>query len=366
MLFKKYIYIYGDECNDLTGGINDWNYGSETYQKVNILKNESNITVKPGTSNKRSSFITTNKIDLTEFSKLVFEIDSPNTKDTNEWFGLGAIVDNSIYEYAASYTSLKEGENQKIEVDVSSLQGFHYIGGHLILGGYAESPFAECTIKQIYLSTELQDIEANNLEDVLSFGEKLVYSSEHQRIDLFNKLKEEGVEVFPSDTMSALIDKVKLLKSRPKDILYLYDNGNFNLEHLENFIGSSDGSSGTSTVTINPNHILFNIKRIKSYNGTHFFGSNKQVKVEDYSKLYIELTTTGSFSHSLDIGIGGSIDDTKYYAKTTIDTIIQNKKIIEIPLENIIAGYLKFTTYMYSSFNTLSATINIYRIWLEK
>lgn len=69
---KKYLYNNGDECTNLTGG---WEKGhNQGY--TTLTKNADSMTFYAGNSNYTSCLNTINKVDLTGYSQLYYEVNS--------------------------------------------------------------------------------------------------------------------------------------------------------------------------------------------------------------------------------------------------------------------------------------------------
>lgn len=216
MIVKTHLYKNGDECTSITGGFKDWDYGSGgNYSRVNIVKNSDHILMKPNASNKRCTFITNNKINLTKYKNLVFELELVNEKDSNEWGGFGIIVDNTKYEYKTTNNTF----SPRVVINISSETGEFYIGNHIICGGYAESPFIEYKIKEIYLEEEVQGIDSDVLSEILDFGEEVLAYAGDLKVKLYNLLKDKKVEVTENDNVTTLIDAVAKIQKEQHDFL---------------------------------------------------------------------------------------------------------------------------------------------------
>ena len=72
---KLFLYNYGDECTDITGGWvhRDRDYNSYTPIQTSGIKNTDNIEII-GDTRTQCSLETSNTIDLTNFSKLFYDV----------------------------------------------------------------------------------------------------------------------------------------------------------------------------------------------------------------------------------------------------------------------------------------------------
>lgn len=159
MSFRSWLYKDGDECDGVTGSWNKfrinepvWNDG---YNYLIITKNASSITITqqhPG-HYAAAALGTSNKIDLTNYSKIKFEIDInanhkywffrcvANANDYNK----GGSAEMLIVENGS--THLKDGIG---ELNISNVSGYCYV---IFWSGSDSSLPVDCkaTLKKVWL-----------------------------------------------------------------------------------------------------------------------------------------------------------------------------------------------------------------------
>lgn len=158
---KLYLYKDGDECVDVTGGIEilfKWevaNYGNNSFgnKYSNYIRLEAN-----GVNNQESGIgaYTVNKIDLTEYSKLCFEYLSENfTHSYGVVFSASNDKPTSCYKGDNKVAYVFENKNPTnkittLTIDISQITGSYYISGVARASG-ATTCNADLNIYKIWL-----------------------------------------------------------------------------------------------------------------------------------------------------------------------------------------------------------------------
>lgn len=158
---KLYLYKDGDECIDITGGIEilfKWevaNYGNESFgtKYSNYIRLEAN-----GVTSQESGIgaYTANKIDLTEYSRLCFEYLSENFAHSyGVMFSASSDKPTSCYkgDNKVAYVFETKDPTNKITtltIDISRITGSYYISGVARASG-ATTCNADLNIYKIWL-----------------------------------------------------------------------------------------------------------------------------------------------------------------------------------------------------------------------
>lgn len=144
-----YLYNYGDERTDLTGGFSKTagnNTGTQT-----LTKNSDHLyLVSEGPDNAGSNFTvaTSNSISMSNFSTLCAKVDFKNISSTHLY--LGADPTNSILPYDGSCKlDVSSSFDGIISLDISALSGSHYV--YVGLSGSKVSNSGNCRVYEVYL-----------------------------------------------------------------------------------------------------------------------------------------------------------------------------------------------------------------------
>ena len=131
---EKVLYNRGDLCTDITGGWSTSKYSADGWHTSNITMSKAaeslNTTLSKDDDNMCGSFFTTNKVDLTGYSKLCAEVTVTASSTSRKPFYFGA--------YSAKPTSSSRGESVKrissstvtngiLEIDINEIEGPHYV-----------------------------------------------------------------------------------------------------------------------------------------------------------------------------------------------------------------------------------------------
>ncbi len=156
-LGREDLYIPGDECEYVTGG---WTVTGPPYSgdfKISFTPTRTDKHIYASTKSEYlgsdakigSVFRPWNKIDLTPYSKLIIRGSYDGANDyANAWFACWPEFGDTYQQNAAvvkKYTKEKYVDVD-IELDVSGLNGLHYVGV-----GFRHSAI---TIKECYLTTK--------------------------------------------------------------------------------------------------------------------------------------------------------------------------------------------------------------------
>lgn len=124
---RLYLYKAGDECRDITGGINyaPMVVGSNgsAYPEDTVTKHSDNIYLK--CSNQyQASIATANKVDVSIFSKLCANLSNYGNSTSNgyKYFGLYNAYNAKTGSVAEAFLA-----NGVIELDVSNITGSYYV-----------------------------------------------------------------------------------------------------------------------------------------------------------------------------------------------------------------------------------------------
>ena len=126
---KLYLYRDGNECEDITGG---WVFcpwpSSSYYANGTMTKNDTSILLSSNAvqfAGARPS----NKIDLTDYSKIVFIVDSNTKSGKYSYSALDVYSSLSAFGGANrdAYVDISSGQTGIFEVDISSVSGSKYI-----------------------------------------------------------------------------------------------------------------------------------------------------------------------------------------------------------------------------------------------
>lgn len=143
------LYNYGDECTNVTGG---WYKGGYTRGDATATKNADNITLKINRAgDQTASIITTNKIDVTNYSKLVVMVKYASTDYSNGNFQvkLRSVNTNNMYDHVAIAHDPKYDYDGEIVVDTSSLTGSYYV--EITIDGWTTSKTTTAVIHKVWL-----------------------------------------------------------------------------------------------------------------------------------------------------------------------------------------------------------------------
>lgn len=131
---EEILYNRGDLCTDITGGWSTSKYSADGWHTSNITLSKAaeslNATLSKDDDNMCGSFFTTNKVDLTGYSKLCAEVTVTASSTSRKPFYFGA--------YSAKPTSSSRGESVKrissstvtngiLEIDINEIEGPHYV-----------------------------------------------------------------------------------------------------------------------------------------------------------------------------------------------------------------------------------------------
>lgn len=123
--YKFYLYKSGNEYTSVTGGFEYLAILSGSYSEVSPVKNASSIRLAPSGSNKQSSAVTVNGIDLTDYSTLYVNI----TEFDNTGSGYRDFIVKSSRTSETTFAGDTQIDNTGVfSIDVSGLSGLHYIG----------------------------------------------------------------------------------------------------------------------------------------------------------------------------------------------------------------------------------------------
>lgn len=147
--WATFLYSYGDERTDLTGGFSKTagnNTGTQT-----LTKNSDHLyLVSEGPDNAGSNFTvaTSKKINMGQFSTLCAKVDFKNISSTNLY--LGADTSNGILPFNGSCKlEVSNSVNDVISLDISKLSGNYYV--YVGLSGSAVSNRGTCCVYEVYL-----------------------------------------------------------------------------------------------------------------------------------------------------------------------------------------------------------------------
>lgn len=122
-----YLYTPGDECTDITGGwaakAMDAGGGASTYLPT-ITRNTSNIVFTASGENNGGAVYLANKIDLTDYSTLRFEV---TVSGAGGQFDIWTEISSSLATNRVSATPV----STNMSVDISSITGLHNLGFYL-------------------------------------------------------------------------------------------------------------------------------------------------------------------------------------------------------------------------------------------
>lgn len=143
-----YIYNSGNEFTERTGGLQEISLNKYSngvvYTHVGIVRNESNIYLSAPASGGESSFVTANKIDVTNFTKLCIKVSDATAVQTgvNPYFGL--FSEKSPGKCVAN-TTFKNGVS---ELSIESITGSHHIAVVLLSSGITS---CKATVEAVWL-----------------------------------------------------------------------------------------------------------------------------------------------------------------------------------------------------------------------
>lgn len=113
-----YLYKDGDECASITGGWEGTNFS--TFSKGTLTKNSDNINLTCPSGNYWIVASTTNKVDITKYSKLKVEYKG-NVRTS---YGVSTSINPCNF---TSYSSTNTSYNGIVEHNISSLSGSYYV-----------------------------------------------------------------------------------------------------------------------------------------------------------------------------------------------------------------------------------------------
>lgn len=119
----EYLYNYGDECIDLTGGISHDGYTDPNNNIVGFIKNVDNLYAQAGGSLRLAG--TMNKINLTNVNTVVVDMDI--TATTYGVYIVATADKNIDASNRAASVTIDEVSSGLCELDVSALTGEYYI-----------------------------------------------------------------------------------------------------------------------------------------------------------------------------------------------------------------------------------------------
>ena len=129
-----FLYNRGDTCNNITGTWVNTNIRYATDANggnyLRIAYNSDHILMQPPAANYNSGlFRTTNKIDLTNFKKLVVVLDIVKSGGHFKLYTHSTIGSYQIEKYSSMTTLETRGTGlMTIEVPITTLSGVHYVG----------------------------------------------------------------------------------------------------------------------------------------------------------------------------------------------------------------------------------------------
>ena len=128
------LYNRGDLCTDITGGWSTSKYSADGWHTTGISMSKAaeslNTTLAKDDNNMCGSFFTTNKVDLTGYSKLCVEATVTANSTARTPFRYGAYTAKPTADSRgthAKYASSTTVTNGVLEVDISEITGPHYI-----------------------------------------------------------------------------------------------------------------------------------------------------------------------------------------------------------------------------------------------
>lgn len=148
--YMLYLYSYGDEYTDVTGGLIEKamrSVESRNAKLPTVTRNETGITMKftgvGSTSWYEGGLYTANKIDVTYYSKLFI---SGNITAGYLTLGLSSDINSSITFIASSRINAGDGTNT--EIDLSAITGEYYI---VFLLGDGDGTSASAKLLESYI-----------------------------------------------------------------------------------------------------------------------------------------------------------------------------------------------------------------------
>ena len=154
MDYKLWLYRDGDECEDVTGGwsVND-NINWANYSTRGFVSKGETIKLWANSNNRVSAVQTSNPIDLTGFSKLVFRFGNPSGTSSIA-FGFASTTSGNINENylvpPAKYLWDTTTPVNTYELDISSLNGFYYATFAFVSSG-SSSDASSAELEYAYL-----------------------------------------------------------------------------------------------------------------------------------------------------------------------------------------------------------------------
>lgn len=153
-LYKLWLYRNGDECEDISGGwsVND-NINWANYSTRGFVSKGETIKLWANSNNRVSAVQTSNPIDLTGFSKLIFRFGNPSGTSSIA-FGFASTTSGNINENylvpPAKYMWDTTTPVNTYELDISSLNGFYYATFAFVSSG-SSSDASSAELEYAYL-----------------------------------------------------------------------------------------------------------------------------------------------------------------------------------------------------------------------
>lgn len=379
---KERVYLYndGDECEDITGGWNSsWNKTDWTNRHMFSKESDKMLfNLTTSSTSTIASICPTNKINLTNYSKLFIEfnlLELDSSTDSRDFLicFIDGLTDLTYSQYVTMSDFVGAGK-VTASFDISDVNGDKYVVPNI--KQWASGKKMNVEIYKLWLEKEPEKINKDNMIELLNnegievdsseTANELLYKLENdlieaQKQELRNILISKGMEITESEiTLSNLIQKVN--EVQVSSIEYLYKDG-FEFTNLSGGFTSGCTITGFSAGTLTKGSTSMTINNSNNINKLLYVNTVNLIDLTPYKTIKMKCKNTSVVNPSAATPSIELTEDSNFSNTSIVKSVYGNKASTDV--QTLILNVADINKPMCLRFRSVGNTLVIYEICLE-